>query len=125
MIHFDFPAVAILSLLPESAFCFLRGNCRNRLSGYGEYSRFYNSYRQGWRQHRRNQDGDDYYYDPEEYPEVVNRRGDMARRSKREAEAEAEAEADYYYEEDASVLPAEHRQVDATERQQHKPSSPM
>lgn len=95
---FSFSGIAILSFLPETSFCFLRGTCRTRV-GPG---RFYDSYRAHWKNHRRQPEYDDYYYDSE--PEFFQRKGMEAKQSKQKRDA------DYDYE-DVALLPAEHRQL--------------
>ena len=105
-----FVAAGVLSLLPESAFCFIRGTCKDR---YGSYSYPY-TLRQNYANYVRNgpnhriDEYDDYYYD-DEFIEKMGLK--MAKKSKREAEAEISD-----YEVDASYLPAEHRQLGAGPR---------
>ncbi len=117
--------MAILSFLPETSFCFLRGNCRNRALNIGPgRGRFYDTYRKHWRQqqnhHRRTSEDyyDDYYYDMEE-PDILKKKG-------MEAKTRSKRDANYAYEDyeeiDASILPAEHRQLTpAKDKQSRNP----
>ena len=114
----SFLAAGVLSLLPESAFCKLRGTCQGGYGdrwwgngvpppNYGSYPQHqsnYAAYVNKWKNQRI--DDYDYYYDED----VENMDGTEAKKSKREAESEDESN-DYYN--DASFLPAEHRQLGA------------
>jgi len=113
-------AVALLSLLPESAFCFLKGTCQSSSQGYGQKNgvRFYDNYRAHWRnqrqKHRRAEYDLDYYtYDE---PEIVKRKGLEAKRSKR---SDGDVDVEYY--EDQDYLPAEHRQLTAAQSRHSNP----
>ena len=104
--------------MPESAFCSLRGTCKGG-GGYGDrwggngipdpgyratgwHNQNYANYVKKWQNQRI--DDYDYYYDED----MENMDGTVAKKSKREAESDAD-DADYYN--DASYLPAEHRQL--------------
>ena len=114
----SFLAAGVLSLLPESAFCSLRGTCKggygdrwgwgNGAHGpppnYGQHQSNYAAYVNKWKNQRI--DDYEYYYDED----IENMDGTVAKKSKREAESESDVENSDYYN-DASFLPAEHRQL--------------
>lgn len=115
MVIFLFSGLAVLSLLPETSFCFFRGNCRQKV-GRG---RFYDSYKQHWRnqqqqqqqggeQHRRRPN--DYYYDYYGYdePEFLKKTG-LENAKLTRPKRDTAAYEDYDFEQDVSTFPAEHR----------------
>ena len=114
--------LALLSFLPESSFCFIRGNCRKRFGANFGDGKFYEHYTQHWKQQReqrRRQEESEQqeqfdYYNYEE-PEINKRQGLEARRPKRES---AEGEDIYY--DDTAALPAEHRQLTPAQSRQRK-----
>ena len=109
-----FAAAGVLSLLPESAFCFIRGTCKDR---YGSYSypgtirqNYANYVRNGANQRIDEYDQDYMYYDDDEFIEKMGMKS--AKKSKREAES-----PDYV---DSSFLPAEHRALGPEPRQRRR-----
>ena len=114
MCVFFFAAAGVLSLLPESAFCFIRGTCKDR---YGSYSypgtirqNYANYVRNGANQRIDEYDQDYMYYDDDEFIEKMGMKS--AKKSKREAES-----PDYV---DSSFLPAEHRALGPEPRQRRR-----
>jgi len=111
-------AVALLQLLPETAFCFIKGTCPPK---YGKPAvRFYDNYRAHWKnqrqQQRREYDDIDYYaYDE---PAIVKKKGLEAKRQKRESE-----DVEYVEYNDHDYLPAEHRQSSQSNLAQNRQSS--
>merc|ERR1712008_152168 len=112
-------AVGLLQLLPETAFCFIKGTCPPK---YGKPAvRFYDNYRAHWKnqrqQQRREYDDIDYYaYDE---PAIVKKKGLEAKRQKREPE-----DVEYVEYADQDYLPAEHRQS-ANLAQNRQSSNPI
>ena len=103
--------LALLSFLPESSFCFIRGNCVKRIAPPSP-TNFYENYKNHWKnqreQNKRTDEEDpefDYYAYEEQEPEINKRHGLNAQRPKRESD-----ESQIYYD-DASALPLEHRQT--------------
>jgi len=123
--------LAVLSLLPENAFCSLRGNCRG---GQSNYFKAYNNYQSNLRnkyvrshhhaQYRTDEDIDEVEYIDRRMglPNVPNQQKARKRmpkrlrrpmrRSKRDSQDyETTFSSDEFYDkEDLSTLPAEHRQ---------------
>merc|ERR1711935_42688 len=112
-------AVGLLQLLPETAFCFIKGTCPPKYGKPAE--RFYDNYRAHWKnqrqQQRREYDDMDYYaYDE---PAIVKKKGLEAKRQKRESE-----DVEYVEYADQDYLPAEHRQS-ANLAQNRQSSNPI
>merc|ERR1712172_80766 len=113
-------AVALLQLLPETAFCFIKGTCPPK---YGKPAvRFYDNYRAHWKnqrqQQRREYDDIDYYaYDE---PAIVKKKGLEAKRQKRESE-----DVEYVEYNDHDYLPAEHRTSQSNLAQNRQSSNPI
>jgi len=110
---FILAAAGVLSLLPESAFCFIRGTCKDRYGSYsypGTIRQNYANYVRNGANQRIDENYDyDYSYDEDEFIEKMGLKS--AKKSKREAES------DYV---DSSFLPAEHRQLGPEPRQRRR-----
>merc|ERR1739844_233932 len=115
-------AVALLSLLPEEAFCFIKGNYAPK--GYPKsYGKPYDRYRAHWKNKQQRQYEEpafDYYaYDE---PAILKKTGLEAKRPKRDSAEEDTARTEYEdYQTNQEFLPAEHRQLDFAEEKQGSP----
>lgn len=109
-------ALAVFSLLPENAFCGIRGTCRGN-QGYAEHA--YNRYQNRWRNKYRYRQRVDDDYEEVEYidrigmpPNVKEQKSKKYQRSKRDVHYSDYDYNDFdsdYVEKDLSTLPAEHR----------------
>jgi len=112
-------AVALLSLLPEDAFCFFKGNCPPKGYGHGKSSeRFYDRYRAHWKnkQQRREYEEPAFDYYAYDEPAILKKTGLEAKREKRDSVEDTVEYGDYQTNQE--YLPAEHRQLDAVEERQ-------
>jgi len=136
-------ALAIFSLLPENAFCSLKGTCYGGKPHFQQrYENYVDKYSTNLAAQYRTDEDEDYLNYPVEYIDRMglankrkrrphshsgpaqrthHRRRHQKREAKPEAEAESEAQefADYigeYNDHDLSTIPAEHRSTPALER---------
>lgn len=115
-------AVALLSLLPDEAFCFIKGTCPPK--GYPKsYGRPYDRYRAHWKNSHKRQYYDEPAYDYYSYeePDILKKTGLEAKRSKRELEEDT-ARLEYEdYPTNEEYLPAEHRHIDYPQERRANP----